>query len=222
MPRQTFFNLSEEKREQVFRTAIDELAAYPYAAAGINRIVARAGIAKGSFYQYFEGKKDLFLYCLQRIGEEKMAYLAPVLQKSRELPFFELLQEIFTQGICFVQNHPEYGIIWQRILEGRESDLEEILREIKKQGEAFYRTLLEQAIALGEVRPDIDISLLAFLLTRLGDLVVEYHLERAGGTYDQHMTETAGQFIEVLRTGMAAHPTRASSEATTVQQEESA
>ncbi len=58
MPRPTFFNLPAEKQEQVFRAAVEEFATHPYGAAAVNRIVARAGIAKGSFYQYLEDKGE--------------------------------------------------------------------------------------------------------------------------------------------------------------------
>ena len=61
MPKETFFNLPEVKRGAILDAALEEFAAYPYDQASVNRIVARAGIPKGSFYQYFENKKDLYL-----------------------------------------------------------------------------------------------------------------------------------------------------------------
>ncbi|MCA2000505.1 MAG: TetR/AcrR family transcriptional regulator, partial [Chloroflexi bacterium] len=56
MPKQTFLNLPEEKRQAVVRAAIDEFADYGFEASSVNRIVANSGISKGSFYQYFEDK----------------------------------------------------------------------------------------------------------------------------------------------------------------------
>jgi AcrR family transcriptional regulator len=60
MPNQTFFNLAEEKREQITQVAIDEFANNDYGGGSISRIVARAGIAKGSFYQYFTGTDSCY------------------------------------------------------------------------------------------------------------------------------------------------------------------
>ena len=59
MPKITFFNLPDEKRQLILDIAIDEFAENDFANVSISRIVARAGIAKGSFYQYFEDKDDL-------------------------------------------------------------------------------------------------------------------------------------------------------------------
>ena len=61
MPKETFLNLPEEKRNRILDAAIQEFAANPYDVASISNIVRKVGIAKGSFYQYFEDKKDLVI-----------------------------------------------------------------------------------------------------------------------------------------------------------------
>jgi AcrR family transcriptional regulator len=50
---------------------LDEFSENDYANVSISRIVARAGIAKGSFYQYFENKEDLYGYLVDVIAETK-------------------------------------------------------------------------------------------------------------------------------------------------------
>ena len=61
MPTDTFFRLPEEKRARILEGAWSEFTAVPYAEASINRIVQTSRIPRGSFYQYFEDKNDLFL-----------------------------------------------------------------------------------------------------------------------------------------------------------------
>ena len=74
MPKQTFLNLSHEKRQTIVNAAADEFSEYGFEAASINRIVANSGISKGSFYQYFEDKADVFKYLLTVLEREKMEY----------------------------------------------------------------------------------------------------------------------------------------------------
>jgi len=69
LPKQTFFNLPAEKRKLLTDLTLEEFAAHTYHAASLSRIVERAGIAKGSMYQYFEGKLDLYLYALKLVME---------------------------------------------------------------------------------------------------------------------------------------------------------
>jgi AcrR family transcriptional regulator len=51
VPNQTFFNLPEDKRRQILEVAIDEFADNDFKNVSISHMVARAGIAKGSFYR---------------------------------------------------------------------------------------------------------------------------------------------------------------------------
>lgn len=59
MPKETFFNLAEEKKEKIINAAKKEFKRVPLEQASIKNIVEDAGIARGSFYQYFESKEDL-------------------------------------------------------------------------------------------------------------------------------------------------------------------
>ncbi|MGI6609073.1 MAG: TetR/AcrR family transcriptional regulator [Limnochordia bacterium] len=75
MPKETFFNLPAAKRERVVEAALEEFATRSYHEARVTAIVDAAGIAKGSFYQYFEDKKDLFRYLMELIVEKKLEYI---------------------------------------------------------------------------------------------------------------------------------------------------
>lgn len=65
MPTQTFFNLPPPKRDKLLRAAIAEFARRPYGEVSINRIIQAAEIPRGSFYQYFADKSDLFRHVLR-------------------------------------------------------------------------------------------------------------------------------------------------------------
>ncbi len=64
MPKDTYYNLPDEKRHRVFDAAVDEMIRVPVNEMSINQIVQNAGISRGSFYQYFEDKHDLVQYVL--------------------------------------------------------------------------------------------------------------------------------------------------------------
>ncbi len=73
MPHPTFDRLPPEKRARFVRAARDEFASQPFALASIRRIVATLGIAKGSVYQYFDDKADLFCWLVDEAGRRKVA-----------------------------------------------------------------------------------------------------------------------------------------------------
>lgn len=64
MPKQTFYNLSDEKRESiigVLKTTFEEKTVFD---ASVKEIVEKLKIARGSFYQYFEDLEDAYFMIL--------------------------------------------------------------------------------------------------------------------------------------------------------------
>ena len=59
MIKQTFYNLSDDKRKRVLQAILEEFADTDSEKISINRIIKRANISRGSFYQYFDDKVDL-------------------------------------------------------------------------------------------------------------------------------------------------------------------
>ncbi|MBQ8851194.1 MAG: helix-turn-helix transcriptional regulator, partial [Oscillibacter sp.] len=62
---ETFLRLPEEKKNRFLSAAWAEFTRVRFADTSINQIVRRAGIARGSFYQYFKDKEDLLRYMLE-------------------------------------------------------------------------------------------------------------------------------------------------------------
>lgn len=69
MPTKTFMHLSNEKKEKILSAAKKEFTRVPLSEVSINNIIKDAQIARGSFYQYFENKQDLFNYILKSMRE---------------------------------------------------------------------------------------------------------------------------------------------------------
>lgn len=69
----------QERREQVLRHAKRIFARKGYHRTNVADIIARAGIARGTFYLYFQNKKDLFEELLQQVLTE----LATRIQRLR-------------------------------------------------------------------------------------------------------------------------------------------
>ncbi len=70
MPKKTFFNLPEEKKKKILKSADKEFSRVPIEKVSIQNIIEQAEIPRGSFYQYFEDKEDLFDYMMNiKIGD---------------------------------------------------------------------------------------------------------------------------------------------------------
>ena len=66
MPKEVFFNLSDEKRDKITSVLRDEFRSKPFYKVNVKDIVEKAGIARGSFYQYFENLEDAYFTILNK------------------------------------------------------------------------------------------------------------------------------------------------------------
>ena len=91
MPNRTYHRLPEEKKERLMRAAWEEFTNRSYADASINRIIQAADISRGSFYQYFKDKQDLFAFLLEQLQENVLRKACEQLQQNHGDPFESFL-----------------------------------------------------------------------------------------------------------------------------------
>jgi AcrR family transcriptional regulator len=205
MPKDTFFNLPGDKRALICDVAISEFARYSYDAASINRIVEKTGIAKGSFYQYFEDKKDLFLYLMQLVSMEKAKYIAPVMQNPEDHDIFILLRELYIAGIKFAGENPKYAEIGNRLIMHKDEPIyQEIFADSMPAAYDFFETLLEKAIERGDVRADIDVKMFTYMIASMNALVVQYYAADTAKPFEVEMMVGIDEFIEFLKSGIGS------------------
>ncbi len=87
MTRSTFTRLPESKRKVFINVCLDEFAAHCYEGASISGIVKKLGIAKGSIYQYFTDKADLYEHLLTLSLDRKYEIINYV--NTRATPVFK-------------------------------------------------------------------------------------------------------------------------------------
>lgn len=186
MPKQTFFNLPEEKRKMIIDIALDEFGSLSYSKASLSRIVARAGIAKGSMYQYFEDKKDLFVYLLELAAKEKLAYIQQEVDPNAD--FFTAFEQTMLAGTRFSLNNLK---LWQVMANALNSMGENIWNEYvangKKMSLEYFSQMIRRGQKQGSIRRDIDIRLAAYMVSSmLSQGLVEYICDLLGvGTIDE-------------------------------------
>ncbi len=178
MPYETFFNLPEEKRQAILDVLLDEFAENDYRSVSISRIVDRAGIAKGSFYQYFEDKKDCYQYLIQLAMEEKTRFMQQAAPLEGGADMFTILRWMFKAGLTFEFSNPRLSQIGYRALFDDVPLPEGTLSLIHNGGQAFFAQMIEQNIEAGTVREDVDPVLTAFLLNTIFNHLGQFLLER--------------------------------------------
>ena len=202
MPKQTFTNLTEEKRKKIIKAALDEFASKGFRESSINTIVQNAMIPKGSFYQYFEDKKDLFKHICSLAAAEKFKYLEKLMPEAGESDFFDLLREMIAQGIRFGKDHPEYYCISNELLNDR-ALMSEIFGEQTSRTDDFFQHFINAGIKRGDIRNDLDVTFISRMITSLGLGLGEYFIEKHGFENIERIDEYTDNFILILKNGIA-------------------
>ena len=146
MPKETFLKLPEEKKNKIIKAAKKEFERVPFEQTSIKNIVEDADIARGSFYQYFEDKEDLFEYIVEEVAINLIKKFNSKLSECKDI--FETYIFIYdemvrNQGIdrnrkfCqmfFRNTKPDDKIlehIRKKIIEIRQVNFEEIIEKSK-------------------------------------------------------------------------------------------
>ena len=177
MPKQTFWNLPEEKREALVGIALEEFARNDYAVASVSRIVARAGIAKGSVYQYFEDKRDLFLYLLDHAQQTLLEALGGDAPPDPERGFFAALRWQMGATVRAALAHPLEARLVMRAYVSPLPFHSELLDRGRALRREHLRRMVEQAVSRGElaatVDPDVATMVIGSVVAELGPFLLE-------------------------------------------------
>lgn len=103
MPTQTFINLPHEKKEKILNAAKKEFSRVSLSEASINNIILEAKISRGSFYQYFEDKKDLLEYIQKSTKEDLQKTCKAKIDENGDI--FEMYITFYDKIINIIKNN---------------------------------------------------------------------------------------------------------------------
>ncbi|MBI5842467.1 MAG: TetR/AcrR family transcriptional regulator [Chloroflexi bacterium] len=176
MPKQTFINLPEEKRQIIVNAAIEEFAEHGLDNASTNRIVANSGISKGSFYQYFEDKQDVFMYLLTVLEREKIEYFKGKHPPSNNMDTFQYFRWMVKTGMEFNSANPRLTQAISRVLLGEGLYYGKHFTEIRQKTTQALSAMIQQAIERGEVDPSVDVDLAVMIMDTWSNAISTYIL----------------------------------------------
>jgi AcrR family transcriptional regulator len=176
MPKQTFFNLPEDKREMILNAAVEEFAEYGLENASTNRIVKNSGIAKGSFYQYFEDKQDVFLYMLDVIEQMELEYFKDIHPPEKNMDTFQYYRWMIKTGMEFGLAHPHMIQAAWRVLLGEGFYYGKNLAGYRQKTVQGLTVMIKQAMERGEVDPSVDVELAVMIMETFSNAITTYVL----------------------------------------------
>ena len=202
MPSSTFLRLPEEKRGRIFEAAVDEFAEYRFREASVNRVIKAAGISRGSFYQYFQNKEDLYTYVLQEIGKEKIGLISA--GESRGMGFYELVRATLPRIFAWVEQNPRYSRVGLLMLEDDPAFLQRVMLNMTD-SLAFLEELFRREQHQGLIRHDVQLKTLIQLLISASSSMIRVYYETVDA---QKAQRRLLEMIDIICHGFSAGDSR--------------
>jgi len=212
MPKETFSNLNEEKQEKVMRAAIAEYSKHGFEKANIGNIAKNAGVAKGSIYQYFENKKELFLFSVEWSIKLVMTKYGVGMTSATDINIFDFIlqnsRDIWEQ----MREERELIIFIQDVFLGKYSSFtDQSLEYMLQVSDEYLLKLIQDGKRKGYIRKDIDDKILCLYMTGVSFKIKEYMMRKAresgGDMIDDSFDMVEDQIkdmVELMQNGMKA------------------
>lgn len=142
-----FNNLKPEKQKQIINAAIKEFVRNGFEKASTNEIVKRANISKGSLFNYFTSKKDLYLYLIE-YSSKAIVNLNEEIDLS-ETDLFKRIERVALQKFYVQQKYPQ---AFEFLASTKQEESVEVKDIIKQRLNPIYNQ------AINKLYKDIDYS----------------------------------------------------------------
>ncbi|ORV93922.1 TetR family transcriptional regulator [Mycobacterium interjectum] len=166
MPTVTWARVDPARRAAVIEAAEAEFGAHGFSRGSLNVIARKAGVAKGSLFQYFADKRDLYAF-IADIGSQRVrAYMEDLIVRlDPSRPFFEHLTDLLDGWVAYYAEHPhERALHAAATLEVDTEARVSVRNVIHRHYLEVLRPLVHAAKTRGDLRADADTGVLLSLL----------------------------------------------------------
>jgi AcrR family transcriptional regulator len=188
--------MSPSKEQEIITVAARLFKEKGYRATTLEDIAAAVGMLKGSLYYYIRSKEEL-LYLVVR-DPIRQAYKALEEIVTSEAPVkVKIAQAIGNHMTVFHQHYPHIAVYlhdYHHLMQQLEKNTIETPRHYQQ----LWATLLEQGVATGEVRSDLDIKVTGYAILGMCNWIYRWYNPQ--GTLSAE--EIAGIFTTLVLEGL--------------------
>lgn len=192
--------MAKDKKELIIEVARAMFDRFGYRKTVIDDVVREAGIAKGTFYLYFKGKEDLFKEVVNKIGIEVKDEWLQVLAKETTIAGKIRASLLFS--LDAYEKHPIFAKLSIKDEEFRMAlgavEIDSVHKELDHTLH-FFRKLFEEGIRNGELREDIDLDKVPFVVGTLKFMHFHKDLAKFGNISERQFLDT---LVDIVMKGI--------------------
>jgi len=204
MPSQTFYNLKPDKKNRIIEAAIEEISNHPYEHINLANIIRDSKIPRGSFYQYFKDKDDLYTYFYEYIGQKKMHYYSDLFNPDLDMPFLERINQLYLKGFEFMRAYPKLAKVGQKMMNSSYYRNDPNVKKGISTVIDLYISWIKKDQEKGRLRGNLDAKLLAsFLFEFMSKITLESNQNEDIDL--KHIEHAVNELTDILKKGIEAH-----------------
>lgn len=165
----------ETRRRQLLDVALEVFSEKGYYEASITDVVTAAGVARGTFYQYFDSKEAIFHELLDDLVSGLKQSVVGVDMSPGALPVRDQLVDTVVRILDAVDHNRRFVHIVLRVAVGLDESVDRKLDQFFGELKLLVRESLERGQTLGLIRP-CDTELAAHCVLGSFRAVVEHYL----------------------------------------------
>ncbi len=170
----------ENRRALILRAAVETFSARGYHRTRVADIIKAAGIARGTFYLYFESKNAIFLELLETLLDEFVSGVDGVDISPSASPVYEqLLDTVRNLLITAASNAALTRIVFREAV-GLDDEVDQKLSDFDDRLHEYLQQSLENGCSMGLLRP-MDTGIIATCILGSVRQVLYRNLVRQGG-----------------------------------------
>jgi AcrR family transcriptional regulator len=166
MPTVTWARVDPARRAAIVEAAEAEFGAHGFSNGSLNVIARRARVAKGSLFQYFADKRDLYAYITDIASIRVRSYMEDLIRElDPNRPFWVFLTELLDGWVAYYAEHPHERALHAAVTLEVDTEARVSVRNVSNRHYLeVLRPLIHGARARGDLREDADTDVLLSLL----------------------------------------------------------
>jgi len=167
LPTTTYHNLPEDKQKRIFQAAVNEFSQRNIDAASLANIVAEARISRGSIYQYFTDKEDLYIYIIESMREKRAEYVKPAFEMYKKEPFLVFYENLYIRDSEFMSKHPHQLEVGKHLYGHAHGVSRKLILKYQNHYREVFLVGIDYDMDRGAIRADVNRAVLADLCVHL-------------------------------------------------------
>lgn len=193
--------MRESRRRTVLDASLRVFSEKGYHATRISDLIEAAGIARGTFYLYFESKNAIFHELLDELLRRIQDSVNGVETGPGAKPVHTQLLVIVRRVLTTFHEHPALTRLVLRSAPGLDDEIDRKLETFYKRLHTWLALSLENACQLGFIRK-VDVDVVAWSILGSVKQLIERALEHPGS--EAELDRMTGALLELHLSGLLA------------------